>query len=49
MTLRAGYVEATHRIFSGIGIAYGGVQFNYGIALHNELGSTHSIGISLHP
>ncbi len=49
VTLRAGYNESIHRLFGGIGIEYGGIQFNYGAALHNELGTTHSIGITIFP
>ncbi|MEW6062726.1 MAG: hypothetical protein AB1600_12375, partial [Bacteroidota bacterium] len=45
VTLRTGIQGEPSRLFGGVGIHLSTVTVDYGIATHNDLGLTHSIGV----
>lgn len=47
IALRIGISTAPSRFHAGTGISYKAVSFQYSIMTHQELGATHSIGLSL--
>ena len=49
VTIRTGIQGEPSRIFGGVGITIVPFTVEYGIATHDELGLTHSIGISFTP
>lgn len=46
LTFRCGTDGSSQQLFGGFSVHVSGVQINYGIAIHSELGMTHSFGIS---
>ncbi len=44
--VRAGISDSPSRLFGGVSVTYSVFRFDYGIATHQELGASHSIGLS---
>ena len=49
LLLRCGYTNLSRQWSAGFGLRQGAFELGYAVALHSELGATHSVGVAIAP